>query len=132
MRNLVALVKIGTDYHFMHGDRAVQQLTPKGQSVMFRIWPVHAGLVGGAAANVSPATVQVIGQAAAVIVSGGSPESKIGEGNFPPAGVPALNLSVEGSIAYCQSELASNSRSTARGSCAFRVRTFSVRGISKA
>ena len=57
-------------------------LTPNGQRVILVASPVHTGLVGGAEVNVSPATVQLIGQAVAVIVSGGSPESKMGDGSF--------------------------------------------------
>lgn len=49
--------------------------------------PVHAtGLCGGAAANVFPAVGQLIGQAVALMLKGGNPESKTGEGNFPPLG----------------------------------------------
>ena len=107
-------------------------LTPKGQSVMFLAAPVHVGLVGGADANVSPATSQSIGHAVAVIVNGGSPESKTGDGSLPPAGVLPWKVSVDGSIAYCHASVASNSRSTASGCCAFCASTFWLREMSNA
>ena len=79
--------------------------------------PAHAtGLVGGAAAKVSPATFQLIGHAVALIVNGGRPVSKTGDGSFPPAGDAPLNLRLVGSIANSQAPVASNWRSTARGS----------------
>ncbi len=74
---------------------------------MFFTGPVHAGLVGGAAANLSPATPQSIGQAATEMVNGGLPESNIGLGSFD-VGVPGWKVNVDGSIAYCQSAVASN------------------------
>lgn len=43
--------------------------------------PVQAGFIGGGDAKVSPATSHSIGHAAAVIVYGGKPESKIGDGS---------------------------------------------------
>ena len=107
-------------------------LTPNGHSVIFVAAPVHAGSVGGAAANVSPATAQSIGHAVVVIVNGGSPESKIGDGSWPPAGVAPWKVSVEGSIAYCHASVASNSRSTASGCCAFCARTRWLREMSNA
>lgn len=82
---------------------------------MFTAEPVQAGFVGGEAANVSPAIGQSIGHAVASMVKGGSPESNTGLGSFPPAGDAALKRSVDGSMAYCQSAVASNSKSTARG-----------------
>ena len=94
-------------------------LTPNGESVMFVAAPVHAGSVGGTAANVSPASAQSIGHAVTLIVNGDRPESKTGDGSTPPAGVPAWKVSVDGSIAYCHVSVASNSRSTASGCCAF-------------
>lgn len=76
--------------------------------------PVQFGFVGGGAANVSPAIAQAIGQAVTLMDKAGFPESKIGEGSA--GGVtPALNLRVEGSMAYCHGTVASNSRSTASG-----------------
>ena len=99
---------------------------------MFRAAPVHVGFVGGADANVSPATSQSIGHAVAVIVNGGSPESKTGDGSLPPAGVLPWKVSVDGSIAYCHASVASNSRSTASGCCAFCASTFWLREMSNA
>ncbi len=99
---------------------------------MFVAAPVHAGSVGGAAANVSPATAQSIVHAVAVIVNGDSPESKTGDGSWPPAGAPPWKVSVEGSIAYCHASVASNSRSTASGCCAFCARTLWLREMSNA
>ena len=86
---------------------------------MFVAGPVHAGFVGGAAANVSPAIAQSTGHAVALMVNGGSPESKIGDGSFPPVGVLPWKVSVDGSMAYSHGAVASYSRSTARDSCAF-------------
>ena len=105
-------------------------LTPKGQSVMFLAAPVHVGFVGGADANVSPATSQSIGHAVAVIVNGGRPESNTGDGSLPPVGVRPWKVSVEGSIAYCHGPAASSWRSTARGSCEFLASTVSDREMS--
>ena len=89
-----------------------KQRTPNGHRVMFFAGPVHAGLVGGFEAKVSPAIVQLIGQAIALIVKGGSPLSKMGLGSCVGA-LPGLNVRLDGSIAYCHSSVASNSRSTA-------------------
>lgn len=75
--------------------------------------PVQAGLVGGDDTNVSPPVDHEIGQAVTVIVRGGFPESKTGEGSLPDEGGALLNFKVAGSIAYCQALVASNSRSTA-------------------
>lgn len=92
-------------------------LTPNGQSVIFVGAPVQAtGLVGGAVAKVSPATLQLIGHAIALIVKGGRAESKTGEGSFPPEGVPALKFKLVGSMANSHAPDASNCKSTARGS----------------
>jgi len=93
--------------------------------------PVHAGLVGGDAAKVLPAVAQVIGHALTLIDNGGLPESKTGDGRVLGL-VVGLNLSVEGSIAYCQVPLASNSRSAAKACWEFRLSTFWVLGMSKA
>ena len=99
---------------------------------MFVAGPTQAGLVGGLAANVSPAMAHSISHAVAVIVNGGLPESKTGDGRLPPSGVPALKTSVSGSIAYCQVVVASNSRSTASGCCAFCASCFCERAMSNA
>lgn len=110
------------------------ELTPYGQSVMVVFGPTHAGFVGGVAANVSPATAQFTLHATAVIVSGGFPASKTGEGSTPPAGVVPLNASVAGSMAYCHVALPAtlNCRSAARGSVASLRSTVCVRGMSYA
>ncbi len=97
---------------------------------MFTGLPVHGGLSGGADAKVSPATSHTMGHADTLIVKGDNPESKTGDGSFPPSGVPAWNVSVEGSIAYCQAAVGSNSRSTASGCWVFRARTVWLRGMS--
>jgi hypothetical protein len=75
--------------------------------------PVQAGLVGGGDAKVSPAVDHEMGQAVAVMVKGGLPESKIGDASLPVEGGALLNFKVAGSIAYCHEADASNSRSTA-------------------
>jgi hypothetical protein len=90
------------------------KLTPYGVKVMFFAAPVHAGMLGGLATKVSPATFQLIGHAITEIVNGGLPESKTGLGSVV-AVVPGWNVSVDGSIAYSQSVVASNSKSTASG-----------------
>ena len=64
-------------------------------------------MLGGAAAKVSPAVSQSIGQAVTEIEKGGLPESKIGLGRFD-VGVPGLKISVDGSMANCQAVVASN------------------------
>ena len=108
-------------------------LTPNGHKVMLVTGPVHVAFSGGEAANVSPATAQSMGQADAVIVNGGRPESKIGDGRFPPSGFPALKTNVVGSpSANAQLSVASNSRSTASGCCAFCFNTFWLRAMSYA
>lgn len=61
-----------------------------------------------------PAIAQLIGHAVTLIDREGFPESKIGDGNVE-GGLPALNLSVAGSMAYSQLAVASNSKSLARG-----------------
>lgn len=95
-------------------------LTPNGQRVTFVLAPVQdTGLVGGADAKVSPATFQSIGHTVALIVKGGRPESNMGEGRLPPDGVPALNFKLVGSMANSHVPVASNCKSTARGSSAF-------------
>lgn len=99
--------------------QAYELPTPNGVSVMLVAAPLHVGFVGGAAANVSPPTAQLIAHAVAVIVNGDNPESKTGVGSFPPAGVPEWKMSVAGSIAYCQLPVAVNWTSAARGSWAF-------------
>ena len=93
--------------------------TPYGHNVILVGGPMQAGFVGGGDANVSPATSHSIGHAVAVIVYGGKPESKIGDGSWPFVGGTLLNTRVFGSIANCQGTVASNSRSTAIGSSAF-------------
>jgi len=79
---------------------------PYGVNVRDFCAPVHAGLVGGAAAKVSPAVDQAMGQAVTVIDRGVLPESKTGEGS--EVALPELNFKVAGSIAYCQETVASN------------------------
>jgi hypothetical protein len=96
-------------------------LTPRGVNVNVVFFPIHAGFVGGGAANVSPATAQLILQAVTVMLKGDFPESKIGLGS--DVGEVVWNFNVAGSIAYCHAAVASNSRSTARGSCEFLVST---------
>lgn len=97
------------------------------------VLPAHVTFSGGGAAKVLPASAHSIEHAVAVIVNGGSPESKIGLDNDPFGGaVPGLNLSVAGSMAYCHAAVASNCRSVARGCCAFCCRTVWFLGISKA
>jgi len=98
-------------------------VAPYGVNVIVFCAPVQAGLVGGAEAKVSPATDHAIGQAVTVIVSGGLPESKTGEGSLPDAGGALLNFNVAGSMAYCQAVVESNSRSTARLCCELRANT---------
>jgi len=49
--------------------------------------PTHSGFCGGDEANVSPANGQLIRQAVAVILVGGKPESNIGDGKTPEAGL---------------------------------------------
>ena len=95
------------------------QHTPYGDNVMFTGAPVHAGFSGGDVVNVSPAKLQLIGHAVAVIVYGDRPQSKIGEGRRPLAGGFAWKTRVDGSMAYSHGAVASYSRSTARDSCAF-------------
>lgn len=90
------------------------------------------GLLGGGLAKVSPASLHAISQAVAAMLTGGSPESKTGDGSFPDCGGAFWNRSVETSIAYCQGAVASNSRSAASGCCVFLVRTLVLRGMSKA
>lgn len=104
--------------------------TPSGQSVIVVFAPVHFGLEGGTAANVSPATLQLIGHAVTVMLNGGFAWSYTGDGSA--ATVRGTNFSVAGSMANCHAPDASNSRSTARGSAALRASTFCVRGMSKA
>ena len=82
---------------------------------MFFAGPVHEALLGGALAKVSPASLHKISHAVTVMLIGGSPESKTGDGNFPDSGGEFWNASVETSMAYCQGAVASNSRSAARG-----------------
>ena len=65
------------------------------------------GLVGGEDAKVFPAMGHTIGHADTLIVVGGFPESKMGEGRAGGV-IPALNLTVAGSIAYCHGAVASN------------------------
>ena len=107
-------------------------LTPKGRKVMVVAGPVHVGLLGGALAKVVPAMAQSISHAVAVILMGGRPESKTGDGSVPELGGVLWNRSEEGSMAYCQVSVASNSRSTAMGCWAFCASTFWLREISKA
>jgi len=104
------------------------QLTPNGVNVIVFWSPVQAGFSGGDAANVLPATSQSIGHATTSIDTGGRLESKMGDGSDPDSGGWLTNLSVEGSIAYCQVSVASNWRSTARDSWAFWARTVEFRG----
>ena len=78
---------------------------------MFVGSPVQAGLVGGSAAYVNPPRPQSIGQATAVMVSGGALSWNIGEGKLDTGSL--LNVSLVGSIAKDQGTVASNSRSTA-------------------
>lgn len=88
---------------------------------------MHAGFVGGGAANVSPAVGHEIGQAVTVIDKGDLPVSNTGEGSFPAAGGRFVNLSVAGSMAYCHATVASNWRSAASDCWLFLVRTFWLR-----
>lgn len=93
--------------------------------------PVHAGDVGGDAAKVGPAIAQFMRQAVAVILSGVNPESKMGDGSVPDAGGEEENLSVAGSMAYCQFAAALNWKSWAMGCWALVAKTFWVRGTVK-
>lgn len=61
-------------------------LTPKGQRVIAVASPVQVGLSGGDAAKVLPAIGQSIGHAVAVMIIGGRPESKMGDGREPEGG----------------------------------------------
>ena len=108
------------------------KLTPNGLRMILFAGPTHEALLGGALANVSPASLQAISHALAVMLIGGSPESKTGEGSFPDFGGVFWNRSVETSIAYCHGAVASNSRSAASGCCEFRVSTLVLRGMSYA
>ena len=132
MRSLVACKLTSLTQVYCLPREVEKLLTPNGHRVIFVAAPVHAGFVGGAAANVFPATSHSIGHAVAVMVNGGRPESKTGEGSLPSDGVLPWKVSVSGSMAYCQGPVASNSRSTARGSCAFAVSTLSLREMSYA
>lgn len=107
-----------------------ERLTPKGHKVISVALPLQVTFSGGALANVLPAIAQSISHALAVIVNGGSPLSNTGDGSVPSCGGLLLNLSVVGSMAYCQVPVASNWKSTARDSSALRVRTVSLRAMS--
>lgn len=95
------------------------RLTPYGVKVNVFCVPAQAGFCGGLAANVVPAVAQSIGHAVTLIDNGVCPESNTGEGSSPDDGGLLTNLSVVGSMAYCQAVVASNSRSTALGCWAF-------------
>lgn len=88
--------------------------------------PVQFGLVGGEDAKVFPAMGHTIGHADTLIVMGGLPESNMGEASAGDV-IPALNLTVAGSIAYCHGAMASNSRSTAMGCSLFWASTVWLR-----
>jgi len=103
------------------------KLTPRGVRDNVVLAPVHDGFVGGDAANVLPAVIHWIGQAVTLILKGNWPESKTGLGRGED-GSGRWTCSVLGSMAYCHSPVASNSRSTARGCCAFWARTFWLLG----
>jgi len=60
-------------------------VAPNGQRAMLVVAPAQAGLTGGEEANVSPAMAQSIEHATAVIVNGGCPASKTGDGSEPEA-----------------------------------------------
>ena len=105
------------------------KLTPRGVRDKVVLAPVHDGFVGGDAANVLPAVIHWMGQAVTLILRGDWPESKMGlgiEGSEDGSG--RWTCSVLGSMAHCHSPVASNSRSTARGCCAFWARTFWLLG----
>lgn len=105
------------------------KLTPRGMRDKVVLAPVHDGFVGGDAANVLPAVIHWMGQAVTLILRGDWPESKMGlgiEGSEDGSG--RWTCSVLGSMAHCHSPVASNSRSTARGCCAFWARTFWLLG----
>ena len=103
------------------------KLTPRGVRDNVVLAPVHDGFVGGDAANVLPAVIHWIGQAVTLILKGDWPESKTGLGRGED-GSGRWTCSVLGSMAYCHWPVASNSRSTARGCCAFWARTFWLLG----
>ena len=105
------------------------KLTPRGMRDKVVLAPVHDGFVGGDVANVLPAVIHWMGQAVTLILRGDWPESKMGlgiEGSEDGSG--RWTCSVLGSMAHCHSPVASNSRSTARGCCAFWARTFWLLG----
>ena len=89
-------------------------LTPYGVNEILSAGPVQFGFMGGDVANVSPPVAHTIGQATTLILKGGFPESKIGDGKLEGCS-PGSNFKVAGSIAYCQLLLASNCRSSACG-----------------
>jgi len=57
-------------------------LTPYGVNEILSAAPVQFGFIGGDAANVSPPMAHAIGQARTLILKGGFPESKIGDGKL--------------------------------------------------
>lgn len=70
------------------------------------VWaPVQAGFCGGDVANVVPPVAQEIGQAVAVMYTGGALSTNMGLGSVGLA-PPEWKISVLGSMAYCQAELA--------------------------
>lgn len=84
------------------------ELTPNGTSLIVLSSPRHFGYSGGDVANISPARGQWIGHADTSMLTGGRPESKIGEGRFPTCPVASW---AEDSYSYDADEIASDSAS---------------------
>jgi hypothetical protein len=82
---------------------------PYGVNVILVCAPVHEMFVGGLVTNVVPANAQLIGHATTLIDTGGLPESKMGEGMVVVVLGAGVNTAVEGSMAYAQGPVASNS-----------------------